>query len=24
VLEPPAQQHEVLLAQHAELLIWHG
>jgi hypothetical protein len=24
VLEPPAQQREVLLAQHIELLILHG
>jgi hypothetical protein len=23
-LEPPAQQREILLAQHVELLIWHG
>jgi hypothetical protein len=23
-LEPPAQQHEILLAQHVKLLIWHG
>jgi hypothetical protein len=24
VLEMPAQQREILLAQHVELLIWHG
>jgi hypothetical protein len=23
-LEPPAQQHEVLLTEHVKILIWHG